>query len=169
MRLRNLIRGLLVLVLAAGGLAAPAAGASFPEPVEGDFVLRDFRFGTGETLPELKLHYRTLGRPVRDDRGRTTNAVLVLHGTGGSGSNFLSETFAGQLFGPGRLLDAARYFIVLPDGIGHGQSNRARCADPHQRGDARPRHPFAAGGVGLPFGGLLESAGAGGSLSSRNR
>src|SRR5215210_905340 len=124
MRLRNLIRGLLVLVLAAGGLAAPAAGASFPEPVEGDFVLHDFRFGTGETLPELKLHYRTLGRPVRDDRGRTTNAVLVLHGTGGSGSNFLSETFAGQLFGPGRLLDAARYFIVLPDGIGHGQSSK---------------------------------------------
>ena len=124
MRLRNLVRGLLVLVLAAGGLAAPAAGASFPEPVEGDFVLRDFRFGTGETLPELKLHYRTLGRPVRDDRGRTTNAVLVLHGTGGSGSNFLSETFAGQLFGPGRLLDAARYFIVLPDGIGHGRSSK---------------------------------------------
>jgi homoserine O-acetyltransferase len=98
--------------------------ASDPEPVEGDFVLRDFRFATGETLPELKLHYRTLGRPVQDERGVTKNAVLILHGTGGSGAGFLTDNFAGQLFGPGQLLDATRYFIVLPDGIGHGQSSK---------------------------------------------
>ena len=112
------------LVFALGLAAIPAAGASYPAPVEGDFVLRDFSFSTGETLPQLKLHYRTLGRPVRDDKGITRNAVLVLHGTGGSGSNFVSETFAGRLFGPGQLLDASRYFIVLPDGIGHGGSSK---------------------------------------------
>ncbi|HYX24664.1 MAG TPA: alpha/beta fold hydrolase [Thermoanaerobaculia bacterium] len=101
-----------------------ALGASYPAPVEGDFVLHDFRFGTGETLPALKLHYRTIGQPVRDAEGLTRNAVLVLHGTTGAGSNFISDTFAGRLFGPGQLLDAARYFIVLPDGIGHGQSSK---------------------------------------------
>jgi homoserine O-acetyltransferase/O-succinyltransferase len=115
-------------VLCALGLAVvratSLAAASYPAPVEGDFVLHDFHFSSGETLPELKLHYRTLGRPVRDEKGRVRNAVLVLHGTGGSGSNFLSETFAGRLFGPGQLLDAVRYFIVLPDGIGHGQSSK---------------------------------------------
>ena len=116
-------RCLAALVLAAC-CASLAAGASYPAPSEGDFVLHDFRFSTGETLPELKIHYRTLGRPARDDKGVTRNAVLVLHGTGGSGSNFLSDTFAGKLFGPGQLLDAARYFIVLPDGIGHGQSSK---------------------------------------------
>ncbi|HSS77358.1 MAG TPA: alpha/beta fold hydrolase [Thermoanaerobaculia bacterium] len=102
----------------------PTAAASYPDPVEGDFILHDFRFGTGETLPELKLHYRTIGHPVRDAQGITRNAVLVLHGTTGAGTNFVSETFAGKLFGPGQLLDAARYFIVLPDGIGHGQSSK---------------------------------------------
>jgi homoserine O-acetyltransferase/O-succinyltransferase len=122
MTLRSRVLGILVLI--AGCTVSAAAGASYPDPVEGDFVLRDFRFKAGETLPELKIHYRTLGRPVRDDQGVTRNAVLVLHGTGGSGSNFLSETFAGRLFGPGQLLDAARTFIVLPDGIGHGRSGK---------------------------------------------
>jgi homoserine O-acetyltransferase/O-succinyltransferase len=100
--------------------AQPATGAA----VEGDFVTRDFRFGTGETLPELKLHYRTLGTPRRDASGVVRNAVLILHGTGGSGVGFLSRTFGGELFGPGQLLDASRYFIVLPDGIGHGKSSK---------------------------------------------
>ncbi len=112
---------LVVLVLAA---CAPAMAASYLDPVQGDFVLHDFHFSTGETLPELKIHYRTLGKPVRDAQGVTRNAVLVLHGTTGAGSNFISETFAGRLFGPGQLLDATRYFIVLPDGIGHGQSSK---------------------------------------------
>src|SRR6267378_2003248 len=84
---------------------------------EGDFVLGNFRFASGETLPELRLHYRTLGIPG-------SPAVLVLHGTTGSGAQFLGESFAGELFGPGQLLDPAKYFIVLPDGIGHGGSSK---------------------------------------------
>src|SRR5262245_23370905 len=117
----HVLAGALLLGLA----AAPfARAASYPDPVEGDFVLRDFRFGTGETLPELRIHYRILGQPRRDAAGRVQNAVLVLHGTGGSGAGFLTETFAGQLFAPGRLLDAARYFVVLPDGVGHGRSSK---------------------------------------------
>ncbi|OLD06417.1 MAG: hypothetical protein AUI90_13140 [Deltaproteobacteria bacterium 13_1_40CM_3_69_14] len=84
---------------------------------EGDFVLRNFRFASGETLPELRLHYRTLGTPG-------SPAVLVLHGTTGSGAQFLGQSFAGELFGPGQLLDPAKYFIVLPDGIGHGDSSK---------------------------------------------
>ena len=96
----------------------------FPAPVEGDFVARDFKFGTGETLPSLTLHYRTIGTPRRDAAGVVENAVMILHGTGGTGAAFLSQTFGGQLFGPGQLLDATRYFIVLPDGIGHGRSSK---------------------------------------------
>jgi len=91
---------------------------------EGDYIARDFKFGTGETLPELRLHYRTLGAPVRDASGKVTNAVLVLHGTTGSGRGFLSPQFGGVLFGAGQLLDAAKYFIILPDGIGHGGSSK---------------------------------------------
>jgi len=91
---------------------------------QGDFVVRDFRFTTGEVLPELRLHYTTLGTPRKDARGIVRNAVMILHGTGGSGRSFLSATYAGQLFGPGQLLDSARYFIVLPDGIGHGGSSK---------------------------------------------
>ena len=98
--------------------------ANFPAPVEADFTVRNFAFGSGETLPELKLHYRTIGTPRRDAAGVVRNAVLILHGTGGSGAGFLSQSFGGQLFGAGQLLDATRYFIVLPDGIGHGKSSR---------------------------------------------
>jgi len=93
-------------------------------PVEDDHVIRDFRFKSGEMLPELRLHYRTFGTPARDAQGRTTNAVLILHGTGGSGNNFMNADFAGVLFGPGQLLDAARYFIVIPDSIGNGRSSK---------------------------------------------
>jgi homoserine O-acetyltransferase/O-succinyltransferase len=96
---------------------------SHPPPVEGDFILRDFKFESGETLPELKLHYRTIGTLQRTANGKT-NAVLILHGTGGSGAGFLSEQFGGALFGPGQLLDATKYFIILPDNIGHGQSSK---------------------------------------------
>jgi homoserine O-acetyltransferase len=106
------------------GLLAFAAAAEIPPSTEGDFVVKDFRFTSGETLPELRLHYTTLGRPRRDDKGIVRNAVLVLHGTGGSGRGFLSETFAGGLFAKGKLLDAEKYFIVLPDGIGHGKSSK---------------------------------------------
>jgi len=91
---------------------------------EGDFVVRDFRFRSGETLPELHLHYLTLGQPARDAKGNITNAVLILHGTGGSGRQFMAPQFAGVLYGPGALLDTTRYYIVLPDGIGHGRSSK---------------------------------------------
>ena len=84
---------------------------------EGDFVVREFHFASGETLPELRLHYRTLGTPG-------SPAVLILHGTTGSGAQFLGDSFAGALFGPGQLLDAARHFIILPDGIGHGGTSK---------------------------------------------
>jgi homoserine O-acetyltransferase len=117
-----------VAAVLTAGLAGPAlgrqGGSAFPAPIEAEFVARDFRFGTGETLPELKLHYRTIGTPRRDASGTVRNAVLILHGTGGTGAGFVSRTFGGELFGAGQLLDATRYFIVLPDGIGHGKSSK---------------------------------------------
>lgn len=91
--------------------------ADYPAPVEGDFTIRDFHFHSGETLPELRLHYTTVGNP-------SSPAVLIMHGTGGTGGAFLSAGFAGELFGPGQPLDAAKYFIVLPDAIGHGKSSK---------------------------------------------
>ncbi|HUA01928.1 MAG TPA: alpha/beta fold hydrolase, partial [Candidatus Aquilonibacter sp.] len=91
---------------------------------EGDYVARDFHFKSGETMAGLRLHYTTLGTPARDASGRTTNAVLIMHGTGGSGHSLLQPIFAGVLFGPGQLLDANRYFIILPDDIGHGKSSK---------------------------------------------
>jgi homoserine O-acetyltransferase len=103
---------------------AGANQTAFPAAVERDFLIRNFEFASGDVLPELRLHYRTIGAPRRNDAGRVANAVLVLHGTGGSGAGFLSPTFARQLFGEGQLLDAAKYFIVLPDGIGHGKSSK---------------------------------------------
>ncbi len=90
----------------------------------GTLVLRDFRFAEGGALPELHLRYTTLGTLRRDSAGRATNAVLLLHGTGGSGQAFLRPQFAGELFGPGQLLDAQRHFLILPDGIGHGGSSK---------------------------------------------
>jgi homoserine O-acetyltransferase/O-succinyltransferase len=91
---------------------------------EGDSVIHNFQFHSGESLPELRLHYATFGKPLRDDAGQTTNAVLILHGTGGTGQQFFVPQFAGVLFGPGQLLDASRYYIILPDGIGHGKSSK---------------------------------------------
>jgi homoserine O-acetyltransferase len=90
----------------------------------GDAIVRDFRFASGETLPELRLHYVALGTPRRDANGVVRNAVLVLHGTGGTGAAFMSPGFGGQLFGPGKLLDTASYYVILPDGIGHGKSSK---------------------------------------------
>jgi homoserine O-acetyltransferase/O-succinyltransferase len=109
-----------------------------PAATEGDFVVHDFQFHSGESLPELRLHYTTMGKAVRDAQGRVTNAVLILHGTGGTGHQFFAPQFAGELFGPGQLLDAARYFIVLPDGIGHGKSSK-----PSDGGHARfPQYDY---------------------------
>jgi homoserine O-acetyltransferase len=105
---------------AVAGQTKPA----YPTPVEGDCVLESFRFASGETLPQLRLHYTTVGSPVKDKSGVVTNAVLIMHGTTGSGRGFLSNQFAGGLFGPGQILDAARYYIILPDAIGHGRSSK---------------------------------------------
>lgn len=94
------------------------------DTTEGDFVVHDFRFHDGESLPDLRLHYTTLGRPARDAHGRVTNAVLIMHGTGGTGQQFLRPVFAGVLFGRDQLLDSSKYFIILPDDIGHGKSSK---------------------------------------------
>jgi homoserine O-acetyltransferase/O-succinyltransferase len=106
----------------AGALAfaltsALASAADYPSPKEGDWIARDFRFHTGEFMPELRLHYRTVGNPSGDP-------VLILHGTGGSGANMLTPAFADELFGPGQPLDASKYFIILPDAIGAGKSSK---------------------------------------------
>lgn len=113
--------------LATTGLTAQTRPASlhFPDSTEGDFKIKNFPFQSGETtLGELNLHYTTLGKPVKDNTGLTTNAVLIMHGTTGNGHNFLSQLFAGHLFGPGQPLDASKYYIILPDGIGHGKSSK---------------------------------------------
>jgi homoserine O-acetyltransferase len=91
---------------------------------QGDFIMRSFRFTDGSVLPELRIHYTTLGQPRKDASGTVRNAVLILHGTTGSGRGFLSPTFAGELFGPGQLFDSATHFIILPDGIGAGASSK---------------------------------------------
>src|SRR5688572_22900643 len=109
------------LLVAARTSAQPAA---FPPPVEGDYVARDFVFASGERLPEVKIHYRTVGIPRKDADGVVRNGVLILHGTGGSGAGFLSATYGGRLFGKGQPLDAEKYFIILPDNVGHGRSSK---------------------------------------------
>lgn len=114
---------LLATAFLALGAARAQPPASYPV-TEGDYVAHDFKFKSGEQLPELRLHYLTLGKLARDAQGRPTNAVLILHGTGGSSQQFLRPQFAGELFGPGQLLDINRYFIILPDGVGHGKSSK---------------------------------------------
>ena len=111
---------LLSLTLVLSHASQPAA----PTPVEGDFVIRNFTFTSGEMLPALRMHYRTLGTPRKDAQGVVRNAVLVMHGTGGTGGQFTGRDFAGELFGPGQPLDAATHFIILPDDIGHGRSSK---------------------------------------------
>src|SRR6266481_6086401 len=100
------------------------SAADYPPPTEGDYTIHDFKFASGEILPELHLHYRTLGTPQKDVQGKTTNAVLIMHGTTGSGAQFIRPEFAGELFGKDQPLDATKFLIVLPDGIGHGKSSR---------------------------------------------
>ena len=95
----------------------------WPEAAHGDYVINNFQFKEGRTLPELKIHYRTLGTAKRKN-GVVTNAVLIMHGTGGSGAQFFCDAFAGYLFNRGQLLSAGDYFLVFPDAIGHGQSSK---------------------------------------------
>src|SRR3954451_21413311 len=94
-----------------------AFAADYPAPKQGDWTARDFKFHTGETMPELRLHYTTVGEP-------TGQPVLVLHGSGGSAASMLTPGFAGGLFGPGQPLDASKYYIIIPDGVGHGKSSK---------------------------------------------
>jgi len=114
----------LTLLLAIPAVASALRAADNPAPKEADFVIHNFQFKDGETLPELRIHYATLGAPQRDASGRVTNAVLIQHGTTGSWRNFTSPSFSGVLFGPGQLLDASRYYIVMSDSIGHGGSSK---------------------------------------------
>jgi homoserine O-acetyltransferase/O-succinyltransferase len=116
---RLLVLFLLVLNIARLGAAQALS------PTRGDFIIKNFRFTSGEVLPELRLHYRTLGKPERDASGMVRNAVLIMHGTGGSGAPFATNpAFGGQLFVAGGLLDSNRYFLIMPDAIGHGQSSK---------------------------------------------
>jgi homoserine O-acetyltransferase len=102
-----------------------AKASADPMPFQGDFVIHDFHFTSGDTLPELKLHYTTFGTPRRNAAGHVTNAVLIMHGTGGSGASLANAPmFAGELFGLGQLLDAGKYYLILPDDIGHGKSSK---------------------------------------------
>ncbi len=107
----------LCAALSAALLSVPlsAMAAGYPTPKQGDWTARDFKFHGGETMPELRLHYTTIGEP-------TGKPVLVLHGSGGSAASMLTPAFAGELFGPGQPLDASKYYIIIPDGIGHGKS-----------------------------------------------
>jgi len=115
---------IVIVLLSFFAIEASLAQATWPQPTQGDVVIKNFRFQSNEVLPELRLHYRTLGKLERDASGKARNAVLIVHGTGGSGAQFLRADFAGELFTAGGLLDASKYFIVLPDGIGHGNSSK---------------------------------------------
>jgi homoserine O-acetyltransferase/O-succinyltransferase len=114
----------IALILQVLFAAAVLPAADLPASAEADCNLRDFHFASGQTLPKLRMHYRAFGSPRRDDKGTVQNAVLILHGTTGSGAQFLRPEFAGELFGPGQPLDVSRYFLVIPDGIGHGKSSK---------------------------------------------
>src|SRR5580658_11363294 len=94
-----------------------AVAADYPEPKQGDFIARDFKFHSREAMPELRIHYTTVGDP-------SGQPVLVLHGTGGSAASMLTPAFGGALFGPGQPLDAAKYYVIIPDSIGHGKSSK---------------------------------------------
>lgn len=115
-----------MLLAIALSIAAPAAAQVdyAARMKQGDAVLRNFRFASGERLPAITIHYATLGTARRDKAGKIVNAVMVLHGTGGSGQQFLAPQFAQELYGPGQPLDLARFFVILPDGIGHGKSSK---------------------------------------------
>ena len=124
MQIRKFYFGAGLAWLCLGVGAAGNAAAVDARPLEGDYVIHDFHFASGETLPELRMHYTYFGKPKKDVLGRVTNAVLIMHGTGGSGRSLVNERFSSVLFGKGQLLDADKYYIILPDGIGHGKSSK---------------------------------------------
>ncbi|MGY4477397.1 alpha/beta fold hydrolase [Bradyrhizobium sp. USDA 3364] len=112
-----MIRLCAALLAALVSMSVPAMAADYPAPQDGEWIARDFKFHSGEVMPELRLHYTTVGAP-------TGQPVLVLHGSGGSAASMLTPAFAGQLFGPGQPLDASKYYVIIPDGIGHGKSSK---------------------------------------------
>ena len=118
--MRNLLLASLALLSAVPSVAIAQNAA----PLEADAVFKDYAFSTGERLPQIKIHYTTLGTPKRDKDGNISNAVMILHGTGGTGQQFFQPQFAGELFGPGQVLDTSKYFIILPDNVGHGKSSK---------------------------------------------
>ena len=118
-----MIRTLLLALFVVAAIPATAQPRVWPN-TEGDYTIRDFKFRTGETLAELRIHYTTLGTPRRNAKGEIDNAVMVLHGTGGSGRSFLVTQFADELYGPGAPFDLATTFVILPDNIGHGKSSK---------------------------------------------
>ena len=119
------MRLMLILLVAAAAASAQTAPARTQWPAqEGNYVIPNFHFGSGESIAELKLHYLTLGQPHRDAAGHTDNAVLLLHGTGGNAHSLLNPVFSDVLFGPGQPLDITKFFIILPDDIGHGESSK---------------------------------------------
>jgi len=168
----SILLGISILMAAAAAPASPqASGQGRPArtPVtEGDYVIRGFRFESGETLPELKLHYRTLGTLRKDAGGHALNAVYIMHGTTGNGANFLVPQFAGELFGTGQLLDTARYYVILPDGIGHGDSSKpsdglhARFPKYGYRDIIRADHAMLTDGLGVDHLRLLMGTSMGG-------
>ncbi|MBX9887333.1 MAG: alpha/beta fold hydrolase [Flavobacteriaceae bacterium] len=121
MKLKKLLPILLLILFC---IQTSDAQMAFPKPLEGDYTIKNFNFRSGENLEELKLHYTTIGKITKDKNGQVNNAVLIMHGTTGTGAAFLSDQFGGNLFGKGQLLDATKYYIILTDDIGHGKSSK---------------------------------------------
>jgi len=119
-----IMRSVVLLAILVLTTASIVCAGNWPTPTEGEYAIKDFKFTTGETLPELRIHYRMLGTIHKDKKGHVDNAVLIMHGTGGAGTQFLQDRFAGEPFGAGQPLDATKYFIVLVDDIGHGKSGK---------------------------------------------
>ena len=105
-------------------IAMASSAANYPPPVEADFVITNFQFHSGQTLPAVRMHYLRFGNPERDRNGMVRNAVLILHGTTGSSAQFLLPQFAGELYAPGQPLDVTRYCLLIPDNLGHGKSSK---------------------------------------------
>jgi homoserine O-acetyltransferase len=125
-RTRTLLTFCLLMLTGVAAIAQRPAPAplNLPDSTEVDYELKNFSFVSGETMPVLRLHYTTFGKPVKDKTGKVINAVYIMHGTTGNSHNFVNQLFAGNLFEPGQTLDATKYFIILADGIGHGKSSK---------------------------------------------
>lgn len=125
MKMGRSIEAILITTAICFLACAGAWSQELPHRTEGDYVAHDFHFRSGAVLSEVRLHYTTIGQPLRDGNGRVTNAVMIVHGTGGNGAWFLrNESFSGELFRPGQLLDATRYYVIFPDALGHGKSSK---------------------------------------------